>query len=229
MSEQTQVIGGPAHGLTTNADKEYVCFPVDENLVLIKGKADPYAMAVYHFEQSEGIAVYKFRHAQRHPDPTKNFSVEFIDGPMQGKQQFGHAAQLYDMTLRLSLGEDHKPLREGSKVGAIAEYKRREVNGIWKMTLVRIVEAEAETEQFENVIGEHQLTQQLGIFTTEQLARELASRESFLGAILMYPGEVKGSNWHLTKGTELIMMPGRQVNRDGLKLLLRSALETMEQ
>jgi hypothetical protein len=224
MDNKPRLIGGPADGLTVSGrSKHTVGIPLDENLNPLKSKDEPYAFAIYKLNAA---GDYAFHSAQR-KESEKPFSVEFLGGPMEGTRPFAAPIQLYEKTWCLPLDAEHKPLDQGAKVAAVAEYKRKSVDGIWKMEFVRIVDDPKEAENFSDMLAEHQLTQELQTYTTEQLVNQLLSRQGFVGVILMYPGELVGK-WHLKKGDTLAIGIGKQLNVDNAKLIISSALESLE-
>ena len=226
MSERARLVGGPGDGEIIPVEKEMVGLPLDRNLALLKARAEPYAFAIYRLDRSGDAPVYRFVSAQR-KEAEKAFEVEFVDGPMQGVRPFGHAIQLSDMTIRFPLDADHKPVKKGAKVAAIAEYKRRKIDGVWKMALAGIIDSEGEAERSADIIAEKELTRELQIYTSDQLVEELLGRPGFVGVIAMYPGELVG-DWQLEEGSELILGIGKQLNEEKAKVILRSALESLD-
>ena len=223
MSDKIRLIGGPGDGIVIpDGDKQNIALPLDKNLNPLKTKDEPYALAIY---QLDPTGNYQFHSAQR-KEPEKPFDVEFIGGPMNGIQPFGQAIQLHDNPFCVPLDAKHRPLEQGAKVAAKAEYKRKQIDGVWKMAFVRIIDDPKETEQVADVLAEHQLVRELQIYTTHQLINELLNRQEFVGVILVYPGELVGK-WHLEKGASFSVGIGKQLNVDSAKLIISSALESL--
>ena len=227
MSKKTKLLGGPGDGIfIAGGDKQNFLLPLDKNLNPLKTKDEPYALALYRLATTGN---YEFHTAKR-KEAEKPFDVEFIDGPMNGIHPFAQAIQLYDSIFRIPLDAEHRPLEQGAKVAAVAEYKREQINGVWKMAFVRIVDNPKEVENGADVIAEHQLVQELQVYTTEQLVNELLSRQRFFGVILMYPDELVGEGrLEIKKGASFVIGMGKQLNADKAKIILSSAITSLEE
>lgn len=184
---------------------------------------EPFAHAIYRLDHKGSQPLYRYSHVQRHPDPSKSFDVEFVNGPLQGKQTFASAIQFCDNLLRVPVGADGKALTGGGKMVQVAEYGRKEIDGVWKMALLRMIEDPDEIERSADVIAEHQLISKLQSYTSDQLVRELVSRPTFFGLILMFPGEGRTPK----KGDRFFMGLGQSVSQQDAAIIMRSVLESM--
>ena len=218
MSHKTRMVGGPANGEFAMEQLEMIAIPLGQNLNRLKDKVEPFAFAIYRLGHKGSQAFYQFLHVQRHPDPNKGFDIEFVDGPLKGIQPFSQAIQFYDSAFRVAFGKDGKPLTKGCAVGGIAEYQRKEIDGVWKMALVRTIDDPREIETLADTIAEHELTRELQAYTTEQLVKELATRPTFFGVVLMFPWEGRIPK----KGDQFAMAIGRPLTPENAKVVLHA-------
>ena len=223
--KKTKFIGGPGDGIpVSGGGKENIALPLDKNLNQPKTKDETYAYAFYRLTPT---GDYEFYGAQR-KEAEKPFDIEFVDGPMKGIHPFMQAIQLYDNTFRVPLDAEHRPLGQGAIVAAEAEYKRKQIDGVWKMAVVGIVDNPKEVEEVADALAESQLVRELQVYTTEQLVKELLNRQGFAGVIVMLPGDMVGK-WHLKKGSPLFIGMERQMNAEQAKVILRSAFKSLEE
>ncbi len=223
MSRKARLIGGPADGETVTADVECTAIPLDQSLGLLKDKSEPFAWGIYRLEHKGSQAFYRFSHVQRHPDPTKGFDIEFVDGPLQGIQPFAQAIQFFDSVFRVPIGVDGKPLQSGSKVGSVAEYGRKMIDGTWKMALIRTINDPEEIESMADTLAEQALTRNLQSYTSEQLIRELTNRPTFYGLVITFPSEGKFPQ----KGDHFALHIGKSIKPHDAAVILRSALDSI--
>jgi hypothetical protein len=226
MPERVTLIGGPADGELVGRprDADMIAIPLDEQLNALKDRTGKcYAHAIYG--QSPNPAHYIFRGAQRE-NPSDSFEVPFVDGPMKGTHRLRQAVQLTDMTLGFPLNSNGNPLERGDSVASIAQYKSVNIDGVWKMALVRIVDAPKETSEFAHLLSAYTLTEQLAIFTVQQLVEELVKRPGFIGVIAMHPDELPGQR-RLDPGAKLVLCYGPQLNLHNVKQILRDALKAL--
>ncbi len=112
-------------------------------------------------------------------------------------------------------------------MGAIAEYRRKKIDGVWKMAFVRLVESEDKIEQYSDLIAERKFMQELSAYTAEQLIQELLSRPTFAGMILVPPGKLTG-DWQPEIKDRFFIGIGRQLDANAAKALVRHALTSLE-
>lgn len=219
MSDKVTLKNGPADGVSAPrpAGAKPLAMPLDGDLNLLKGHAEPYAFAIY--APGDDPTVYVFAGAQR-PKPSDSFHVPFADGPMQGIQPMNQALQLMDTTLECPLDSNGEPLKKGSKVASIARYRRKLFDGIWKMGLVEIIESVQEAERLSDTIAEREFTKELSKFTSQQLIHELMSRRGFIGVVVMYPKDVT-PGWQPKPDEELAIAVPHHMNRKHATLMLK--------
>lgn len=231
MAEENEVrfVGGPNDGDTYEGSKksELLAIPLDCNLHVQKENPDDYyALAIYRLQQSEGEEAYVFQGAQR-KNPDEPFAVEFIDGPMKGVHPFQQPIQLFEAGFRIPLSQDKQVLKRGSNVAAMAEYRRKLVDGVWKMALENVNENPSVSEFGSDLIAERQRIEELDCYTSDQLVKALTKRPGFKGLVVMIPGEVQ-QGVPVEAGHDLLIMTGVGVSKQNAITLLRSALTSLD-
>jgi hypothetical protein len=227
MSNKVRLIGGPGDGGQVATTQEHIVVPLDAHLNLTEERTDPYAVAMYRLEHKGAELFHRFVKAERRPDPAEGFDVEFIDGPMQGVHRYRRAVQLHDAAFQVPLDAEHKLLEKGFKVAATAEYRRRKIDGIWKMTFVGIAEGE-QAERHGDMLAEGEFTKQLEAYTSKQLIQELVRRPTFFGLILYLPDFLPDSSIDTLRQCVMVASIQLQMTSANKKTILSTALKNLE-
>ncbi len=135
MSQPAKFVGGPVAGANFEGpDLESIGIPLDENLRYISA-GEPFALAGYKREESDGVVRYRFLTIRRPDD--QPFLVEFVGGPAEGIVPLSGPIQYGPEEFLVPLTVEMKFLKNGGEVVGVAIYGRRQEEGKWRYHFLR--------------------------------------------------------------------------------------------
>jgi hypothetical protein len=162
MPTTIRLEGGPCSGnmIVTTPMGQGIALAVDENLRPVQTE-NPFAIALYQLEK-QPEEVYVFKGFQR--PGNQPFTIEFVDGPVEGFLPAAQPAQYIDPVLNVYLTSDGKPFQGKGEPAALAIYERREENGRFFFALRETDSSPDTMQKVIEAINDQKLTQVINGF-----------------------------------------------------------------